>query len=129
MFFFVGWLCAWVLLHEIACVCVCVFLFDVVSVCVVVDRGALFVLRFFFVSVCWLFFVLCWGWRVVVGVESCSGRHCDVVGVVSWALAYEMGKCGNSLLLSSTGRLWCGGCENPILFYFGFESVSGEELR
>ena len=52
------------------CVSVFVFLFDVVSVCVVVDRGALFVLRILFVYVCLLFFVLCrvgeWllGWRV-----------------------------------------------------------------
>ena len=79
-----------------------------------------------FFYVCLLFFVLCRGWRVVVGVESCSGGHCDVVGVVLRALAYEMGKCGNSLLLSSTVRPWCGGCGNPILFYFWFQSVSGE---
>jgi hypothetical protein len=75
---------------------------------------------FFCFSVCLLLFVLCRGWRVVVGVESCSGGHCDVVGVVLRALAYEMGKCGNSLLLSSTVRPWCGGCGNPILFYFWF---------
>ena len=59
-------------------------------------------------------------WRVVLG------GHCDVVGVVLRALAYKMGKCGNSLLLSSTVRPWCGGCGNPILFYFWFQSVSGE---
>ena len=52
------------LFHEIACVCVFVFLFDVVSVCVVVDRGALFVLRSFFLCV---FVVLCF----VSGLESC----------------------------------------------------------
>ena len=60
------------------------------------------------------------GWRVVVGVESWSEGHCDVVGVVLRALAYEMGKCGSLLLLSSTGRPWCGGCGNSILLYVWF---------
>ena len=55
--------------------------------------------------VCLLFFVLCRGWRVVVGVESCSGGHCDVVGVVLRALAYEMGKCGNSLYCCSSSMI------------------------
>ena len=46
------------------CVCVCVFVVDVVSFCVVVDRGALFVFICFFV--CCVFVVV----SFVSGLES-----------------------------------------------------------